>query len=341
MSLMLTLTGASPVEYYPLLQQITLLSTTDPPSPPDLVSSKFSDDGAAIFMFFDSDTDQIASGFCSSTFTFKGSERARCSWVNASTVMGRFGSSPTVANAAPGDVLSLLANKVKAKCAQGTACDAYMYSAGSVTIATATSPVRPIIVVSVPSSISYCENVTVDASLSSGHGGRTWASVSWSISAPGFDTTELLALFASNGRSLDQIVSFPASVLPAGPSYIFSMTATNFLGVESSGTAIITVSGNPNLPSLQVLGSSLFTVTPADTLTIYSGVTISSCAEKALTFTTTWRVATTIGDEVEDVEYESLSKTPSVLIIGPHTLQPGRRYSVFVTTVVGATALNP
>ncbi|KAJ1429393.1 REJ domain-containing protein [Ochromonadaceae sp. CCMP2298] len=332
----LRLTGASSVEYYPLSRFATLLAATDPPSPPDLVSSKFSDDGAAIFMLFDSDTDQIASGFCSSTFAFTGSERARCSWLNASTAMGRF--NPAFENAAPGDVLSLLADRVKAKC-EGS-CDAYMYSAGSsVTIATATSPVRPRVVVSVPSSISYCENVTVDASLSSGHGGRTWANVSWSISAPGVDTTELLALFASNGRSLYQVVSFPAAVLPAGPSYIFSMTATNFLGVESSGGAIITVSSNPNLPSLQILGSALFTVTPADTLTIYSGVAISACAEGALTFTTTWRVA--IGDEVEDVQYEPLSKTPSVLIVGPRTLQPGRRYSVLVTTEVGATALNP
>lgn len=73
-----------------------------------------------------------------------------------------------------GNTAMLLGSKIKARCASGsTLCSQYTYSAtANVTITKPTSPLVPSPVLSYASTISSCAAMVVDASGSTGSGGR-------------------------------------------------------------------------------------------------------------------------------------------------------------------------
>jgi hypothetical protein len=344
--LYLQLSDVSSAQYFSVATSVRILSANEPPSPPQLQSAVFATDGSSVTITFDSATDHstaAGAAVCSETFAFPGAAHATCRWTSNAVVLVTFAAyDGTVPYAQPGDMLTLHPGAVKAKCDVGADCSAYVSNPEQqLVIAAPASPVKPNVVVSLPSRVAYCANITIDASLSSGHGGRDWHSVSWVVRAnvPGTSTQALEDLLNSLGTSLKQSVYFQAQkyTLP-GVEYTISMTAVNFLGERGSVTTQFQLSSNPNLPTVQVLGSSYFSVSPTTALTVYTSSSKSVCAEREVTFSSSWKIYLITG-ELTSIQTES--KDPAVLLLSPRKLAAGSRYRAEVTTVASATANNP
>eukprot|EP01032_Pedospumella_encystans_P018009 gene18009-20516_t len=116
------------------------------------------------------------------------------------------------------------------------------------------------------------------------------------------------------------------------------MYATNFLGVSSSASVLFSLSSNPNIPIVQILGPAVRTYTPTETITLYSTSLKSSCAERRVKFSSQWRI---FDSNNTLVNVFSSSKDGAVLIVDARLLHVGVRYRVEVTTIAEATSANP
>lgn len=295
-------------------------------------------------MIFNSATNQLTSTVpCASLFAFNGAAKARCSWTSNAALKVTFpafdGSTPY---AEPQQQLRLLSNTIKAQCSAGADCSAYAFSsAQNITIARPTNAVNPVVVIAVPRVVVACANVTVDASLSSGHGGRPWKSANWVVRAnvPGIDTSELQNRLNGLGTKLAESLRFLASrYATLGVQYTISLSVTNFLGRSSSASVVFTLSDNPNFPIVQILGDTAIAVSPLNTITVFASSGKSVCAEKSVIFTTFWTV---YASDNSVVNFRSTSVNPNVLLLPSHSLSPGSRYRVVVTTSVTASVANP
>ena len=187
--------------YYQLgnVLQLTVLSNSAPPQPPALLKAVFSTSGAKAFVYFDSATDEAlvvpaistatSAWPCSLLLTFKGVDDTSCNWLNNTVVQLEF--SPTNSYLAVGSTVSLLPFRIKAVCSGGGSgggaiCSSYAFSKPSIVFALApANPVYPTIVLTIPSIISRCDNLTVDPTSSSGSGGRLWTKVRWDVTSGG------------------------------------------------------------------------------------------------------------------------------------------------------------
>eukprot|EP01034_Spumella_vulgaris_P034400 gene34400-biopygen29293 len=164
--------------------------------------------------------------------------------------------------------------------------------------------------------ISSCTNLTVDATLSSGSGGRDWQSVDWRVDGYTGSLTDgtsntiypynVLDILLRNGVKINQLIN------------------------SSSAAASFKVTGNRNLPTLNIVGSSVVTVNPSQTVLVYSNAALSSCSESQ-NIQYSWTIFVAGG---VDSGITSVSSEPKVLIIAAHSLRAGAIYQAQVTALV-------
>ena len=185
-TVMFSLVGASKI-IYNLDKGITvsiLADLYDPPFP-ILKSARFVTSGSSIIVSFDSPTDQaayysstlntkIAPVFkCDLVFLFKSSSSSICSWNNDSSLVISFEFSSNIEYLNIGDLISFRSNVIKAACKKNhntTRCDSYSYApnSSSILVLGPISPLTPNVIITSPKKISACDNLTLDASSSSG-----------------------------------------------------------------------------------------------------------------------------------------------------------------------------
>eukprot|EP01034_Spumella_vulgaris_P026271 gene26271-biopygen22627 len=204
---------------------------------------------------------------------------------------------------------------------------------------TASNPVTPGPVLLVPKTISSCTNVTVDATLSSGSGGRDWQSVDWKVD--GFtgsaDTGDKVAIYPYDvldvllayGVKINHLINIPVKLLQEA-TYTITLTLINFLGQSSTISASFTVNGNRNMPTLNIVGSAFITVNPSQTVLVYSNAELSSCSQSQ-NIQYSWTVFTASG---VDSGITSVSNDPKVLLLLAHSLSAGTIYQAQVTALV-------
>eukprot|EP01034_Spumella_vulgaris_P047463 gene47463-biopygen30106 len=330
--------GANAGNYSSSISQFQLLSTASPVPAPKLISSQFSDAGNFAYIAFDSATDNgkmtANSWPCNNAFAFKGANTTTCSWLNSTFVKASFASFDGRDNFLEvGDAVTLLANVTKAQCSSN--CDLNAYSVKTSVVTTISSnPVDPAPVLLVPSLISSCTNLTIDTTLSTGSGGRYWSSVDWKVDGVDNDgniiySYDVLDMLLSHGTNINQLITIPTSVLQEA-TYKITITLTNFLGQSSSTSASFQVSGNRNLPSLSIVGSSLLSVNPSQSVIVYANGQVSTCSESQ-TILYSWNVFI-LGGQTSGVT--SISNDPKTLIIAAHTLTAGVVYQAQVTALV-------
>ena len=228
----------------------------------------------------------LAANFdCSLLFDFPCSGQkfgSKCQWIDAKTIFAVVGTKDSCAS--PGSTLKIASGiQIKAAC-PGTSVDVLascrswldMDTAQVMTILPPFQPALPSIVLSMPTTISSCSSLLVDATSSIGHGGRQWKDVRLSVIARGIDSTgpenanatELLSKFLKDNF----LVAPPMRILSrywiADNSYSFTLTMCNFLGVCSQTTNSIWISSDTVL-SLIVPGSPNRTLSsPGQSLTL-------------------------------------------------------------------------
>lgn len=325
--------STTPVEIYP--------PTTGLPAP-QIKSAYFSDDGTKVYVKFNIDISNItAQSFpCSDMFEFVSVDTSTCTWINSTTIEISYSSSiiySTDSYLQIGSNITLTDTYLTAKCRTGAVCSSNGYSIiQTIAVDAPLNNLIPDVVLSLPETISKCDNLSIDATLSTGGGGRSWKDAVWTF----IDTTtnsdvDKVSTYLNAyviGTKLYEVVTLPYLLPPS--RYLVTLTLTNFLGYSSQGIAYVVVSSNALLPILTYTSGRSITAYSFNAITIEVSAAASSCASTSkLTF------SNAIYLNGINQHISSTGNNPRTLVLSPYTLKAGKTYKViFNSTNSGVTA---
>ncbi|GAQ86232.1 hypothetical protein KFL_002770090 [Klebsormidium nitens] len=220
------------------------------PAPaPKLVAARFSNLLNSLVITFDQDTNMgttnpkisvSQTAMCTTvldpTVVAKlGQARYTCVWQNKATLTVQFGYNATiqpVGSASP-DSIHLLPNTI------GNAASNSYNASGSVPLDGPEVGPTPVVSLSAPTSVGVCDPVTLDAGQSTGGGGRPLR-FSYFVQGPNNDYTAALSakLADYTAEGSRSSLTLGSTDLEPGTSYIFTVTATNFVGLSSASVAV-------------------------------------------------------------------------------------------------------
>lgn len=292
------LTGSDKNIYTSSTKLLQILDVNDPPLPPILTTVKFLDNGAGLFVTFDSSTDRgktvLTSSFwtCSAILIFNDDQGSTCSWISDTTVKVIFGRDAVTK---VGDKITWKQNRIKALCNKNI-CNGYVYSNQNITLSIQLpdNPISPVINSKIPSIVSACEDVIVDVSSSYGNGGRPWKSISMSLSATynfvvidSEDITLINDLF-KDIVTIAQPFVIPVLNLNSSWNFMVTFTLVNFLDATTTASKSFVRSSQGDIPSVKFSGSSDITITTSSTLMLLSQGKASPCVGNSKKLTFSW-----------------------------------------------------
>jgi hypothetical protein len=318
---------------------------------PLMVSCQFSDSGQSISVRFDSPTDVAASSSaswaCDQLLIFDGASLSTCVWVDSKSVRITFpvvdDVHSTVRLVVPGDPVTLKGNKLRAFCTRRSDLCSANPTAEQFTLRTSapSNPLAPTVVVTAPSTLGSCLNLTLDAAGSYGNGGRLYSSVKWSVTAATFGSSAAPLSAVSLESYLNKLsdlyqVQRPISVLRtflSSATYTITLTLTNYLGLKSSSTVDIDVIIDLTKPSLHLMGGSYQTALASSSLSLHSAASMSGCAS-----TTALKYSWAVELNGISTGFSSVSSDPTVFSLLPYTLTADKTYSVKLTASAGTSS---
>ena len=344
----LLVTGQDRNSYTTTSTNVHILSIHQPLPAPELLSCVFDSSGGYSVILFDRLTDQAGitadSWPCEILFMFVDVDTTICSWTSLSTVKVIF-VAVSATSLKPRDTLSIKGGMLRAACLPGTSCtnnyllrshemktdfihDSHikysrLASSLSVVVEGPIIPVAPLIIVILPTIIGSCNNLLIDLSASTGSGGRPWTSVLWTIVAENGETNVLTDFFTNNFDFSSSFIVIPASMLTR-TTYSIGITVTNFLGDSASSSSIVTMSGDPNLPVVSILGSVTRTMKTLDRLILKGSAKPSSCG-LSYSLNHTWTLTNSSGVLLTS---KSISTDPTMYIAPAYTFVVGSSYIV-------------
>ena len=177
---------------------------------------------------------------------------SRSSWTSDSTVSLSFKvGQPSKVEV--GEPFSLIVGAVGAKCIKGHVCASTATKTRNLAFATSSSALvnvviqppalvlYPTVVLSLPSELSSCNNLTVDLSASTGAGGRFWQNVTFKVSATNGDDS-LRSYLNSHYNYVTNTVLVPRPLLSSG-TYDITATVQNFFGNTAYKSSSVIVTG--------------------------------------------------------------------------------------------------
>eukprot|EP01113_Clastostelium_recurvatum_P005113 TRINITY_DN1227_c0_g1_i1.p1 TRINITY_DN1227_c0_g1~~TRINITY_DN1227_c0_g1_i1.p1 ORF type:complete len:2051 (+),score=596.77 TRINITY_DN1227_c0_g1_i1:131-6283(+) len=295
---------------------------------PMLQACQLSDSGVSIKCTFDVATNRAASSDCSrlltsGTISMLGSGPS-CSWGEATHLDISLGSDATIVFT---DYVEFLPNVVFAQGDGGQA------NPGQKTLLLRpTNPVSAVPVIRAPSAVGPCDDLPIDAKSSTGAAGRKLTYV-WSLSS----VTPSTVAGASDVESTLQAattdsVSFGSSSL-AEATYVFALTATNWLGLSGSSSATV-VRSSQNVPKVSIAGSALVSVVASTDLFLEGSGTTSSCdgaSSGQANLNYQWSVSPSI-------QLDTSSASTATLHVPAGSLTAGVTYTF---TLTGSAPSNP
>ena len=351
-----TFNGLSKSQYSNRNITVQILSSLSPLPAPMMISSQFSDSGQLVVITFDSPTDSasIASATwpCSVLFAFTGAPLATCTWSTSSTVTVIIRAVKDIAVSDSsiniGSSVTLLGGHLRSYCLGGGSSCTSNPTASNMTVLTlkALKPSAPTVVISSPANLGPCDDLILDTTESYGNGGRLYTSVIWTVSAITYGDTDLIvntsAIQAyvndfSSKYQMHRPITIPGSMLVAA-SYMITARLTNFLGVSSSNTIIISKGSDPKIPNLTIIGPSYRLIVASSPLTILSVFKQSSCISKDTAVAYSWTVQT--GYPLKPAGLSSVSRDPSRFSLPAYNLTVDATYIVTITASVGKSSTS-
>ena len=182
----------------------------------------------------------------------------------------------------------------------------------------------PEVVLNAPSALGPCTNLSIDASLSSGSGGRKFRNVIWSVNSTEVSSLQSLQSYLSLHEDVSQTLLVSADILPPA-NYVFTLSVENFLGRTSSSSVAVLVT-TKFLPIVHILGPNFITTRRYTALSIQAIGSVPQCiANQNLSYS--WRV---YKDYVYQPNLVSSSKDPRKLTLAAYSLISGATYQVEV-----------
>jgi hypothetical protein len=326
---------------------LLVLASTAAPQTPALSYAQMSNDGSLIGVVFNAATDKGAMGSaaissvnwfqCSLLLRFTGSNVATCQWSADATSITISPNSRYPLNI--GDSIHLLPRKLRAACPSGAAlstCQGWSTVANAtVTVLTPSSPVKPVAVLTLPSTIGSCDSLTIDFGGSTGSGGRAWTTVNITVTSKASNvsviSSYLSVLSAAGAKSP---VSISNSLLQKGCQYAFTIELCNFLGSCSFGSGSVSVL-NMIVPYASIVGGPAFSTTANTSLQLTSAAYVAACdgSKSTLNLQYTWSISllSNTTDTSTALTLISASKDPSKLLLASYRLQALASYSVQLT----------
>ena len=303
-----------------------------PPPAPSMIESILSNDGAAILMKFDSFTDRAGYKHqfeCSQLVSFPYSNTSTCYWTTKSLLTATFDSrvlTPLLA----GTILQLVSNRVRAECDQKVPVPCNQYDPSyfqSNTLKPPEEPTAPLISISMPSEISPCDDLIIDATGTSGSMGHPWLSMKWDVSG---DTTqdfdEFRSYLNSNYTTTDNIITIPNRYLGiSGATYTFVITLTNYYSQTSVRSKSVFVLTNTNSPKVYILGPSFLTRYRWQEISLLANASVIQCGKELDgQVTYTWSVFN--GYQI-DLSVSSASVDSRYFKVSPNSLHVNNVYT--------------
>ena len=293
-----TFNGLSKSQYSNRNISVQILSSLSQLPAPVMISSQFSDSGQLVVITFDTPTDSasVASATwpCSVLFAFTGATLATCTWSTSSTVNVIFGAvtdiAVTYSGINIGSSVTLLGGHLRSYCVGGGSSCTSNPTSSNMTVLTL-KPQKasaPTVIISSPAKLGPCDDLILDTTESYGNGGRLYTSVVWTVSTTTNDDSGLIVGTSAiqaflNGFSskyqMQRPITIPGSMLVTA-SYMITARLTNFLGVSSSNTIIVSKGVDRETPNLIVIGPSYRLIVASSPLTILSVFKQSSCISK-------------------------------------------------------------
>ena len=345
--------GPSAHEYSTTNITVLLLSSNAKLPAPIFISSQFSDSGQAVIFSFNTPTDfaKILSPTwsCSKLFKFYKANSTQCTWTNSTSVSATFGiilaTSTDDKYLSIGDNVTLIAGKLRAFCtSKMDSCFANANSPATIVYTLAPrNPLSPTVIISAPSQLGACTNLTLDATGSYGNGGRPYSAVSWNVTA--FNDKKHIPVNAIQ-KILDTYSSASQVHLPiliynlSKATYYFSLNLTNFLGQSSTSKTItkVTVTDDRESPALSVLGQSHLQVLMSSAISIQSVATLPACASEQSNLVYTWTVFSVKGKQQNITGLRTMSRDSSRFFLPPYQLTVDNSYLVIIKVVHGSSS---
>ena len=314
---------------------LTILYSDAPPPVPQLLFVRLSDNGNALYMVFDSSTNSagISSSRwpCSRLWQFTSAANSTCNWLNKTTIFAGLSSHSTIGI---GDQIMLKAGLVAAECVStASACATYStVPITSLSIDAPLNPISPAVVLSSSSLFTICSNVTMDATASSGSGGRAWAAVNWevysSIGTVSLGVSDYLNLRYGDSAAIETRIVAPLTLF-IKDKYLVTLTLTNFLGKSSSQTVSFLFGADVNVPMVSIGGPATIATKAAAPITLWGYLELSACANiSAIAFS--WVVADVTPGSISSVitSISSSSRNQRCFSVPGYQFVAGRQYSV-------------
>jgi hypothetical protein len=300
------------------------------------MAANFSSSGAQVLFSFNASTDRggLAGAFpCSRLLNFTDAPRSQCAWQRADTLVATL---PSGATLLPGGNVTVLPSKLRAECTSplpvttgpwsSANCTGWSYAPPrTVTIRLPSDSLVPKPLITYSAAVSVCDSVVIDASRSTGSGGRA-LSYQWMITPP--QESSQAAYNVTGGSVLTLTAS--SSNLTRG-EYSIRLVLQNFLGYRSYGIATVQVVASA-LPNIVILGPE--TVFASQVLTLYGKASPSACASSS-----SLRLSYLWYQTGLSTPLVSSSLDPRFLRLAANTLTAGRTYYITlrVSDANGAT----
>ena len=345
-TLNLSVSGSAAVQFSGLQWSLTVLPTPSTPLPaPTLSYAIFAGSGRSVSIVFDSATDQAlsfqlsASWSCDTLLSFTSANISTCSWSNSSAIIIFF---PFIKTGTalkllePGDRVAIVPGKIRAYCTK-VSCTYAGYSDSYVSVQSPVNVIVPTAVLVAPSILSPCSNLTIDATASTGNGGRPWKVISWMVIAANESEAPAVSMYLNkiSFRGISTPLEVPLSLLNS-TSFLFQLKLENFLQASVLKSFIVSMSSSsPNNSSrvsydtisVSIAGSSFRIIKRSDSLSIQAYLVSKGCFSST-SFAYSW----TIYRNYELVHaLSSNSSDPRKLLLPAYALNSGETYQMVVT----------
>eukprot|EP01038_Epipyxis_sp_PR26KG_P006998 gene6998-9563_t len=227
---------------------------------PKLLNATLNKNGDKVIVIFDIATDlgDIKTTFFSCSILFDASnihiETARfCTWINDWTVAISLKSNPTLL---PGDTISILGSKIKAKCNIEYNCSNWIYN--KIEMVTVSydfaNALTPTVSLNIPSIIGIDNILFVDLSAVTGLGNRPWSSIKFSLAGSNSSFSYLDAENILNyWIDFSTPIMIPATYFSVG-SVTIQCTICNFMNNCGQGSSYIEITSSV-VPTVTIAGA--------------------------------------------------------------------------------------
>jgi hypothetical protein len=307
------------------------MDNSKPPSPPSMMLAIFTNDLGSIQIKFNSATNRgnhkLSVSFkCYNLFGFMGANVLDCRWFDDDLVLINLAASFYLS---VGNSISLLENKIKAKCNLIPIDGCLNWSssfAQTIKVSPPPNPVTPIVQINAPDTIGECSNYTIDWSASSGSGGRPWAPYYSVVSS--LNDTNILSLYLNNTLSFQNMITIPHNLLFPG-IYSFILKLCNFFYMCSTSQKTFLVIAL-SIPKINIVGSSNRILRKSEELVLAIQSSSSSCSNISRnTYLDYSWVTTENGIFIGNIK--SVSRQADIFKVPSHSFNVDKSYLITVT----------